>query len=187
LGCPKNFSEPNPPRNEVLPSLTATLMHYSGRMYVLGNLTVTLALTLCQRMCVMLKYFDSFTELVSTVQKHQKYLKGCFNCGFVWCSKKDILERQLTEEEVEEIQRCVVDLSNKGLTVQQLSKLKIKISHGICIPCWRLKRGEKVRKEQQEMGLSPCYGSANDGHCSKASVCKWHPVCVVDRAELVNR
>jgi len=44
-----------------------------------------------------------------------------------------------------------------------------------------------VRKEQQEMGLSPCYGSANDGHCSKASVCKWHPVCVVDRAELVNR
>jgi len=135
----------------------------------------------------MLKYFDSFTELISTVQKHQKYLKGCFNCGFVWCSKKDILERQLTEEEVEEIQRCVVDLSNMGLTVQQLSKLKIKISHGICTPCWRLKRGEKVRKEQQEMGLSPCYGSANDGHCSKADVCKWYPVCVVDRAELANR
>ena len=58
-------------------------------------LTLTLAPTLCQWVCAMLKYFDSFTELVSSVQKHQKYLKGCLNCGFVWCSKKDILERSL--------------------------------------------------------------------------------------------
>ncbi len=159
----------------------------SSGMYVLGNLAVTLALTLCQRMYAMLKYFDSFSELISTVQKHQKYLKGCFNCGFVWCSRKEILERRLTEEEVEEIQRCVGDLSNMSLSVQQLSKLNVKISHGICTPCWRLKRGEKIRKEQQEMGLTPCYGSANDGYCSQAGVCKWYPVCVVDRAELAYR
>ena len=76
-----------------------------NRMYVSENLAVTLALTLCQGMCVMLKYFDSFTELISTVQKHQKYLKGCFNCGFVWCSKKDILGPLLTEEEVESVFR----------------------------------------------------------------------------------
>jgi hypothetical protein len=131
----------------------------------------------------MLKYFDSFTEFVATVQRFQKYLKGCAHCHFIWCSKKDIAGRQFNEEEMENIQRCIIELNNLELNVKVLERLKVEISHGICIPCWRLKRGEKVRREQQEMGYHPCYGTANDGHCTQTA-CKWFSVCVVDQVEL---
>jgi len=130
-----------------------------------------------------MRYFDSFTEFIATVQKYQKYIKGCFNCGFAWYSnEKDI---RLNEEEKEEIQRCAFDLSNLSLTVQQLDYYKIEISHGLCTPCWRLKRGEKVRKEQREMGYHPCYGTADNGHCAQKA-CKWFNVCVVDQDQLMT-
>jgi hypothetical protein len=93
------------------------------------------------------------------------------------------MEHRFSEEDVEEIQRCIVELNNMELNIKVLEKLKVEISHGICTPCWRMKRGEKVRREQKIMGYSPCYGTANHGHCTQIA-CKWYEVCVVDQQEL---
>jgi hypothetical protein len=123
-----------------------------------------------------MKYFDSFIEFVATVQRYQDYLKGCFRCGFTWCSKDSLCEHQLSEEAVEEIQRCVVDLSNLRLTVQQLESRKIKISHGLCTSCLKESLTPIYRKRQREEGNPDCFGKAQ-GFCDRFD-CDKRSLCV---------
>jgi hypothetical protein len=132
----------------------------------------------------MLKYFDDdLNALVATSKKYQKHLCGCFHCGLIWLPKKNVSAAVQNEEQMQELQRCLADLNSWSPTVAELAEQEMEISHGLCTPCYRLKRAEKNRQEQQSMGYYPCYGTANHGHCTQSS-CKWYEVCVVDQNEL---
>ena len=131
----------------------------------------------------MLKYFEKLDSFVAAVKKYEKYLSGCFHCGLIWITRQSVTENMIREEDMEDIQKCLVDLNNWSPDVKELAELGIEISHGLCTPCYRLKRTEKNRQEQIDMGFFPCFGTANDGFCSQSG-CKWFLACVVDQAEL---
>ena len=124
-----------------------------------------------------MKYYDSFTELITVAHRFSDYLKGCVKCSLIWITQEDI--RALTEEDMEEIQRCLIDLDSLNFTLDDLKKHKILISHGLCAPCLKEALVPIYRKRQRAEGNPDCFGKSS-GYCDQFG-CDKYTLCVHNR------